>query len=94
MLGSAVGCNGIRAAWVLCSNATGKPIQVAITFRGNAEATYFFLVNGVSVPFIVVFDSANINSWGNISFIVPVGATYMLTTGSGGATIVFWSELR
>ncbi len=68
------------------TNATGKPIMVYISCSGSGVNT--ITVGGVAIGSFQANASA-VNS--NASFIVPVGATYIVSTG---ATLAKWSELR
>lgn len=68
------------------TNTTSAPIMVYITCSGSGINT--ITVGGVAIGHFQA-NSSSVNS--NASFIVPVGATYSVSTG---ATLAKWSELR
>lgn len=75
-----------RAFGTTYTNSTSKPIMVYITCSGSGINT--ITVGGVAIGSFQANASA-VNS--NASFIVPIGATYVVSTG---ATLSKWSELR
>ena len=89
MMGSAVGCAGVRAVNVVCTNTTGKPISVLISaYNPGSAFTGWINVNGVGMG--VVNGAANYVV--TVSAIVPNGQTYSL--GYGAGTLYGWHELR
>ena len=81
---------GSRSFGTTYTNSTGKAIMVAVTAQFGTSSNLYGIVGGVTV--IGTFAHANTEG-GNISFIVPDGATYSVTT-SGGLSSVIWTELR
>lgn len=77
---------GSRAFGTTYTNSTGKSIMVFISCSGSGINT--ITVGGVAIGSFQANSSA-VNS--NASFIVPAGATYVVSTG---ATLAKWSELR
>jgi hypothetical protein len=72
------------------TNSTGKAISVAVSATFGTSAYLTGVVGGVNV--ITTYAHAN-SEGGNITFIVPAGATYSVATG-GGLSSVVWTELR
>lgn len=92
MTGSSVGCSGVRAVSVLCTNTTGKPIGLNVSTGTTAATTLYFVINGV-----VVFGSSYSASGGQVSGIavVPNGGTYAVFLSAGGPNgFIVWRELR
>ena len=85
MTGSSVGCSGVRAVNVLCTNTTGKPIYLSIFLNGNSAAQ--LNINGLPVA----YNYAPSGYAGYVSGVVPAGVNYYLNTGS---TFSKWYELR
>lgn len=77
---------GSRAFGTTYTNSTSKSIMVFISCSGSGVNT--ITVGGVAIGSFQANASA-VNS--NASFIVPAGATYVVSTG---ATLAKWSELR
>ena len=77
---------GSRAFGTTYTNSTAKSIMVYIVCSGSGTNT--ITVGGVAIGSFQANASA-VNS--NASFIVPAGATYVVSTG---ATLSKWSELR
>lgn len=75
-----------RAFGTTYTNSTTKPIQVYIHCSGSGVNT--ITIGGVLIGSFQA-NASSVNS--NASFIVPVGATYLVSTG---ATLARWSELR
>lgn len=80
-----------RTAGTNYTNSTGKPIQVAISCTGTQSQTATLVIGGVNVMRTGI-GASNVAWIGNISGIVPTGATYSLAVS--GAAVTFWSELR
>lgn len=85
---------GSRAAGTTYTNTTGRPIEVAVSFRqsgGNNEAQHTFNVNGVAVGRSVTrYGEGEKASF--TSAIVPEGASY--STSSTKGELFIWAELR
>lgn len=85
---------GSRAYGATYTNATGKPIQVIIHATNDTNTSWGTLqptVGGVTLPLA----SAILNqSRAYLSFIVPSGATYVVTNSGTALTLIQWSELR
>lgn len=81
MLGSAVGCAGVRASGISCVNTTGKPIQVAISLYENSAGavTGALFVNAV----VVGYGSSTNFTYGQQGFqltgIVSPGSAYYVS---------------
>ncbi len=83
--------SGSRSSGVTYTNSTGRTIQVVVTATSSgATGTATAAVGGVTI---------HSNAWGSsvtspqtISFLVPPGATYVVTLGGYGTPL--WSELR
>jgi hypothetical protein len=80
-----------RVAGTTYTNSTGKPIQVAITCTGVQSQNATLVVGGVNVMQTGIGIS-NVAWLGNVSGVVPIGATYSLVVV--GATLSLWTELR
>lgn len=72
------------------TNSTGKAISVAVTATFGTGAALYGISGGVTA--ISTYSHANTEG-GNITFIVPNGATYRVNS-SGGITDLYWAELR
>ena len=82
-----------RALGTTYTNSTGRPIFVMVAASNNVNASWGLItpvVAGTTLP-----DARAIvnQSYATISFIVPSGATYVLTT-SGSISLQAWAELR
>jgi hypothetical protein len=75
-----------RVAGTTYTNSTALPIQVCI-WQGNTSL-YYFTINGTNMG--VISSPSGTWGFGDVFFIVPVGATYSITAPS----FYFWSELR
>lgn len=82
---------GSRAAATTYTNSTGRSIQVIVVISANPGAGPALAINGVSVSSFS--NPAASALTGNLVAIVPPGATYSISLGSGG-TITSWYELR
>ena len=80
-----------RVAGTTYTNSTGKPIQVAITCTGTQSQNATLVVGGVNVMQTGI-GTSNVAWLGNVSGVVPIGATYSLVVV--GATLSLWTELR
>lgn len=83
---------GSRAIGTTYYNTTGRPIVVSVTCQnGSAGNTLYatidgtLSVNGTTTP--IAGDSS-------IYFVVPAGASYMVTQATAGTPITRWSEMR
>ena len=82
---------GSRAAGTTYYNNTGRPIVVNVYVNYTSNASNTYTVNGVTVAGIGGSGAAaNMNM--TASFVVPPGASYLMS--AGGGTISSWSELR
>jgi len=82
-----------RALGTTYTNSTGKPIMVSVAIT-DTSANYIHYMYVGSVLVSQTYMGSNINAATfPMSTIVPDGATYSVSTGSGG-TITVWSELR
>lgn len=88
MTGSALGCGGVRASGVICTNSTNKPIQVSINIRSTGGAAGLY-VNGLLISY---WSSAAVDTH-QINGIVPIGDAYYISI-AGAATAFMWTELR
>ena len=82
-----------RALATTYTNTTGKPIVVTGTLATNSTTTptLYAIINGVTVYSSTKPTSSG--GYGEISFIVPSGSTYSISTSSG-PTLYTWFELR
>ena len=80
---------GSRSLNVTYTNSTGKPIMFSVSCAGGGSSQFQLEVNGVTIS-TQRADDLN----GNLSAIVPVGATYMAKTASGSSALTLWTELR
>lgn len=80
-----------RASGTTYYNATGKPIQVAISVQTAATSnSTTFTINGITVA---SYSASTVTVSSSILHIIPAGAAYLLTL-TGSAIINQWSELR
>ena len=77
---------GSRSAGTTYTNSTGKPIMVQVVT--NAVGQVYGLVNSTNVVSSNMAAAATANT---LTWIVPNGATYAVTSGAGNQ---FWGELR
>ena len=77
---------GSRAFSTTYYNSTGRPILINLTVT-TTGAVNTATVNGVTAAQTY----PSVNSWGTITFIVPIGGSYSVTSGS---SLGLWSELR
>lgn len=84
-----------RALGVTYTNATGRPIQVNAYGDGNAfqDRNIQLFVNGVLVDAAMASEGSSGGGVGNVSAIVPSGATYMVNFNIDGV-LQYWAELR
>ena len=80
-----------RAAANTYTNSTGRPIMVAISCTGSQSQNATLVIGGVNVAQTGI-GTSNVAWNGNITGVVPNGATYSLTVV--GAVINLWTELR
>ncbi len=88
-----------RAIGTTYTNSTGRSIVVTITLDGSGPgARHDFSINGTVVCKSYATDYysavAATTHYQVITMIVPNGATYLLSTGSGTTSIAQWQELR
>ena len=85
--------DGIRLNNTTYTNSTGKPIMINATFQvTNSAATASATINGTSFTCSGYCTTQGGQTCGNVSLVVPTGATYSLSAGGNGIT--HWSELR
>jgi hypothetical protein len=63
----------------------GRPIAIAVSFAGGGSLQAWLKINGVRIQ-------ADAASPGYLGTVVPNGATYQIE--NGGATLLYWHELR
>ena len=90
---------GSRTTGVAYSNTTGRTIFVAISITAVPSSTSrdsTFLINGAAYAYHLSQNNAGTDWQGQNYFMpIPAGATYQLnTSGTGGFTLNYWSELR
>ena len=89
---------GSRALGTTYTNTTGRPIMVSVTTSSstNGAVTASATVAGVVIASQTVSESNGTVFTpfpNNMTFVVPPGATYSVSVGSGGSLTV-WTELR
>jgi hypothetical protein len=95
MLGVASSCSGPRAAGVVCTNTSGKPIKVsgincpAGNYWGYQD--FYLEVDTLIVGRIRQWAETEVNCL-HISEIIPNGSSYRFSVNAG--VLVYWSELR
>jgi hypothetical protein len=82
---------GSRAVATTYYNSTTKPISVAVSLGVGATSTLVATVNGLTMS---GQSQAVVGYVVNVTFIVPVGNSYRVTTNAGSPTIDTWLELR
>ena len=81
-----------RSIGTTYTNSTGKPIFVQINSNTTGTLHEFkTYVNSVQIGDNVTYANSSNTS---ISFIVPNGQTYLLSTVSGSPSFFVWAELR
>jgi hypothetical protein len=80
---------GSRALGTTYYNTTGKPIIVVVSGTNGTSYVYTPTVNGLGLS----TNGWDGNSRTNVSFVVPVGASYSVAV-SGTGTLNTWRELR
>lgn len=80
---------GSRAAGVVYTNTTGRPIEIQATFSSGSSIGLATAINGVTV----VTTSIMLGSVGLSTITVPPNATYSITP-AGAASLAAWFELR
>jgi len=88
--------SGSRAFATTYTNSTGKPIQLGICIGtpSSANAYVNFSINGVIVALVGVTSAATPSIDSMINHIIPNGATYLVSVGTGSPSLVKWWELR
>jgi hypothetical protein len=86
---------GSRALGTTYTNSTGRPIQVNAWGDGNAfqDRNIQLIVNGVLVDASMASEGSSGGGVGNVSAIVPSGATYVVSFNIDGV-LQGWIELR
>lgn len=82
-----------RALNTTYTNSTGRPIMITVALRDQGSYMSEMYVAGVQVG---TWDQSTSITYTQ-TFIVPAGATYMVTGNggsAGGNTLVLWTELR
>jgi len=84
---------GSRRVGVTYTNTTGKPIEVIVSVCATNNGPAVLTISSLSVNWYMNGgrDSSRANA---ISFIVPNGATYKVSSAITGFTIYKWLELR
>ena len=80
---------GSRAINTTYTNSTGKPIWVAVAWTATGNGNYTATVNGN----LAYFTLQDIYPRANVDFVVPIGATYSVSSSVGQAP-AYWYELR
>ena len=80
---------GSRAINTTYTNSTGKPIWVAVAWTDTGNGNYTATVGGN----LAYFTTQDLYPRANVNFIVPIGATYSVSS-STGQTPDYWYELR
>lgn len=84
---------GSRTVGVTYTNTTGRPIVVNVTNSGGTSNAITLSVDGINIAYHNYNASSGGAGW--VSGIVPSGSRYVITTsGSSGASINVWAELR
>lgn len=87
-----VDVTGSRSCGVTYTNTSGKPIMVFVHIEGGSILVVPY-VNGVKLG-----ESKSTYNSGSpdvfVTFIVPGGATYLVTRSDSGNTATTWTELR
>ncbi|MFL1501163.1 hypothetical protein ACI77J_09415 [Pseudomonas sp. O64] len=83
---------GGRAASTIYTNTTPKPIMVSVYSGNDLRNELRLTVGGVEVSKFALASSAGAQSIASVTAIVPSGATYIVSIGSGA--ISKWTELR
>jgi len=74
-----------RAYGIAYTNSTGKPIQIAISYKGLTGFNVY--IDGIQIARTDI----GTDDRGSKSFIIPNGSTYMITSST---TMLYWAELR
>ena len=80
---------GSRAINTTYTNSTGKPIWVAVAWTATGNGDYSATVNGN----LAYFTRQDLYPRANVDFVVPIGATYSVSSTAGQAP-AYWYELR
>ena len=75
-------------------NATGRPIVVSITTSSGASVNDFWNLTIGGLLLGRKGQAYAASALQSVEFLVPVGASYLLTYGQGGAAPGVWAELR
>lgn len=81
-----------RVAGTTYTNTTGRPIVVSTNCTASSSGTNTATVAGVVAAWGVVTAGGGQSNW--MTFIVPNGATYVVSTGGGIFSIASANELR
>jgi hypothetical protein len=91
MSGSSVGCAGVRDTGAMCTNITGKPIEVSITDAGQGSSGWYALyVDGVLIG--MSYNTSPYFVRVPITATVPNGSSYFASLSA--KSIYSWAELR
>jgi len=80
---------GSRSINTTYTNSTGKPIWVAVAWTATGNGDYSATVNGN----LAYFTRQDLYPRANVDFVVPIGATYSVSSTAGQAP-AYWYELR
>lgn len=80
---------GSRSLSTTYTNSTGKPIWVAVAWTATGNGDYRAYVGGN----LAYFTTQDLYPRANVDFVVPIGATYYVTS-SAGQSPAYWLELR
>ena len=80
---------GSRSINTTYTNSTGKPIWVAVAWTATGSGNYTATVNGNAA----YFTTQDLYPRANVNIVVPIGATYSVSS-SAGQTPAYWYELR
>jgi hypothetical protein len=80
---------GSRSINTTYTNSTGKPIWVAVAWTATGSGDYSATVNGN----LAYFTRQDLYPRANVDFVVPIGATYSVSS-TAGQSPAYWYELR
>jgi hypothetical protein len=88
--------SGSRAINTTYTNTTGRPIVVNAWGDGNVfgDVNIQIFVNSLLVDVAMASEGSSGGGVGNISAIVPSGATYLINFNGGSPSLQGWTELR
>ncbi len=95
MLGNAAGCTAPRAAGVVCTNTSGKPIKVSAVNCPSSNyfgyQDFYLEIGPILVSRVRQWSETEVNCI-QISETIPNGGSYRFTVNVG--VIAYWAELR